>query len=400
MLAKEPLRTAEFVPLTALLISLVALSVDAMLPALPAIGRDLKVTHQNDTQLVITALFIGLGLGQMIFGPLSDRIGRRPAIIAGLVIFIIGSLVSLLANSFAAMIAGRMMQGIGASGPRIVTVALVRDQYTGQQMARIMSFIMAVFILVPAVAPLLGQTIMLYGGWRAIFAAFSICAALALIWFALRQPETLDPAHRRSLSMHSICDAVSSILRIRSTMGYTLATGFVFTPFVAYLSSSQLVFQQSYDTGTLFPVYFGGLALAIGAGALSNDRLLIHFPMHRISTIAAAIATATSTIALVATFFFDGLPPLWLYIAYLSILFICMGTMFGNLNALALEPLGHLAGIGSALVISIATLLSTTLAWAVASTYDGTIYFLVASFAVFGLLQILAMQWAVGDAKV
>lgn len=187
----DALRTVEFVPLVALLMSLVALAIDAMLPALPMIGRDLGVQRPNDVQFVITSLFLGLALGQVLFGPLSDRIGRKPAIYAGLTLFMAGCVVSIFASSFEAMIAGRVLQGVGAAGPRIVTMALVRDQFSGRQMARLMSFVMAVFILVPALAPLLGQGILLLGSWRTIFTTFFAVAAVAFAWITLRQPETL-----------------------------------------------------------------------------------------------------------------------------------------------------------------------------------------------------------------
>ncbi len=389
------LRTTEFVPLVALLMSLVALSVDAMLPALPAIGHDLGVQRPNDTQFVITALFIGLGIGQFFFGPLSDAIGRRRAIFAGLTVFIVGCLASVFATSFEMMIAGRVLQGIGASGPRIVTMALVRDQYSGIQMARILSFIMAVFILIPAIAPLLGQTIMWLGGWRSIFATFLVVATTALFWFWLRQPETLSPAHRRPLSPRLIGEAIGDILRIRTTLAYTFAIGLIFSPFVAFLSSAQQIFQEAYATGSYFPLYFCVLALAIGFGSLANDKLLLRYGMHQIVNSAAYMATIASFIALAALFAFEGLPPLWLFMTYMLPVFVCMGAMFGNLNALAMQPLGHIAGVGAALIASVATFISVSFGTAIGQAFDGTIYFQVGSFALFGLLTIVAIRWAI-----
>ena len=198
------LRPGEFVPLVGLLMALVALAIDAVLPALPAIGHDLGAQRPNNLQFVIMALFLGLGFGQIIFGPLSDGIGRKSAIYIGLVLFMCGCLMSLFAPGFEAMIAGRVLQGIGIAGPHTVIVALVRDQYEGRQMARLMSFAMAVFILVPTVAPALGQGILWLGGWRAIFATFLAIAAVAFAWFGLRQPETLPADRRRPLSVRAI----------------------------------------------------------------------------------------------------------------------------------------------------------------------------------------------------
>ena len=388
------LHTLEFVPLVALLMSLVALATDAMLPALPAIGQDLGVQRANDTQFVVTALFIGLAIGQLLFGPLSDSIGRRPAIFAGLAVFIIGCLASVFASSFEMMIVGRVLQGVGASGPRIVTMALVRDQYSGKQMARILSFVMAVFILVPAIAPLLGQIIMGVGGWRSIFTTFLVIAATSLVWFLLRHPETLRPAHRRTLSPRIIGESIGEILRIRSTIGYTLAIGLVFAPFVGYLSSAQQTFQEAYSTGNLFPLYFGVLALAIGIGSVVNDKLLLRYGMHQISISASILATMASLVALPMLFPFDGLPPLWLFMIHLLVVFVSMGAIFGNLNALAMQPLGHIAGVGAAMISCIATFISVSFGTVIGQTFDGTVYFLVGSFALFSLLATVAIYWA------
>ena len=391
---RPPLRPGEFVPLIALLMSLVALAIDAMLPALPAIGRDLGAARPNDVQFVITAAFLGLGLGQMIFGPLSDRIGRRPAINAGLALFAVGCLMSVFAPDFETMIAGRVLQGFGAAGPRVVVMALVRDRYEGSRMARVLSFAMAVFILVPAVAPALGQAVQWLGGWRAIFFAFLAVAGVAFAWFGLRQPETLPPARRRPFSPRAIGAGVLEVLRIRASLGYTLATGFVFAAFVTYLSCAQQVFQEAYTTGALFPLYFAVLALAIAAASLANGRLVTKYGMQRLVRAATMTMALLSAAAWAAAFAFDGLPPLWLFVACLFAVFLCIGLLFGNLIALAMEPLGHIAGVGSAVVSSLSTFISIPLGAAVALSFDGTIYLLTAAFAVFGAASWAAIRWA------
>ena len=393
---KPALRLGEFVPLVALLMSLVALSIDAMLPALPAIGDELGVPRRNDVQFVVTVLFLGLGLGQVVFGPLSDRIGRKPAVHAGLVLFMAGCLMSIFAPTFEVMIAGRLLQGIGVAGPRIATMALVRDQYEGRQMARLMSFAMAVFILVPTVAPALGQGILWLGGWRAIFTTFFAIAAIAFAWFGIRQPETLPVARRRPFSPRAIGGAVREVLRIRAALGYTLAAGCVSVPFVAYLSSAQQIFQEAYTTGALFPAYFGVLALAIGGAALANGRLVMTYGMRRLSKAAGVVMTLVSAAAWALAFVFEGLPPLWLFMAYLILVFLCIGVLFGNLNALAMEPLGHLAGVGAAVVASLSIFISVPLGALVGQGFDGTMYAQIAAFAVFGAGAFAAMRWAAG----
>ena len=391
------LRLGEFVPLVALLMALVALAIDAILPALPVIGHDLGSPRRNDVQFVVTAVFLGLAFGQIVFGPLSDGIGRKPSIHAGLVLFMLGCVMSIFAHTFEVMIAGRVLQGIGIAGPRIVTVALVRDQYEGRQMARLMSFAMAVFILVPTVAPFLGQGILWLGGWRAIFAAFFIIAAITFAWFSLRQPETLPTARRRPLSPRAIGGAVLEVLRIRAALGYTVATGCVFAPFVAYLSSAQQIFQEAYRTGALFPAYFGVLALAFGGASLVNGWLVMKYGMHRLSRTATVSMTLVSAVAWTLAFTFEGLPPLWLFMTYLLVVFLCIGLLFGNLNALAMEPLGHIAGVGAGVVASLSTFISVPFGALVGQSFDGTMYALIASFGVFGVGAYAAMRWAEGD---
>ena len=376
--------------------SLVALSIDAMVPALPAIGRDLGAQGRSDTQFVITAVFLGLGLGQILFGPLSDRIGRRAAIHTGLALFMAGCLVSIFAPTFEVMIAGRLLQGIGVAGPRIVTIAMVRDQYEGRRMARLMSFAMAVFILVPTVAPALGQGILWLGGWRAIFGAIFAIAAIALTWFALRQPETLPVAGRRPFSPRDIGATALEVLRTRTALGYTLATACVFAPFLAYLSSAQQIFQDAYRTGALFPLWFGVIALACGCASLVNGRLVMKHGMRRLSKAAAVSVTLVSVVAWALAFAFEGLPPFWLFMAYLLAAFFCIGLLFGNLSALAMQPLGHIAGVGAAVVAPLTTFIGVPLGGLVGQSFDGTMYAQIGAFAVFGAGTLAAMWWAEG----
>ena len=393
---KPALRPGEFVSLVALLMSLVALSIDTMLPALPEIGRDLGVLRRNDTQFVITAVFLGLGLGQIVLGPLSDRIGRRAAIHTGLTLFMTGCLLSMFAPTFEVMIAGRVVQGVGAAAPRVVTIAMLRDQYEGRQMARLMSFAMAVFILVPIIAPALGQAILWLGGWRAIFATIFAIAAIALAWFSLRQPETLPVSRRRPFSPVGIGRAVLEVLRTRSALGYTLGTGFVFAPFLAYLSSAQQIFQDAYRTGALFPFWFGLLALAFGGASLVNGRLVMKHGMRRLLKAATLAVTLVAVVAWALAFAFEGLPPFWLFMAYLMTHFFCMGMVFGNLNALAMRPLGHMAGVGAAVVASLTAFIGVPLGTLVGQSFDGTMYAQIGAFAVAGAATLAVTSWAEG----
>ena len=383
----------EFVILVALIISLVALAIDAMLPALPDIAADLGVFRINDSQYVISVFFAGMAFGQLFFGPLSDSIGRRPAIISGLIVFASGCVLSLFAADFTQMLLGRFLQGLGASGPRIVSIALVRDRYKGREMARVMSFVMTVFILVPVFAPAVGQGILLVADWRFIFAMFLGLTLLVGLWFFRRQPETLARENRSVFSFARLILDINGILRIRAALGYTLTMGFIFGAFVGYLSCSQQIFQVQYQLYKLFPLYFGILACSIGCASLVNARLVMRFGMRRLSRIALyAICWLSFPFFLIALFY-DGHPHLYLLMLYLLILFFCFGILFGNLNALAMEPLGHIAGLGSAVVGSISTLISVAFGVIVADAYDNTVLPLVLGFALLGLAGVIAMRW-------
>ncbi|MDX1527935.1 MAG: multidrug effflux MFS transporter [Gammaproteobacteria bacterium] len=391
---EKRLPLGEFVALVALMFSLVALSIDGMLPALPAIGADLTVSDPNDTQYIVSSLFLGLAFGQLLAGPLSDSFGRKPVIYAGLILFIIGCLLSVFASSFEWMIAGRVLQGFGAASPRIVTIALVRDQYQGREMARVMSFALSVFILVPALAPAIGQGILLMAGWRAIFVTFLFIALLAAVWFGLRQPETHPTERRSTLSLPRILAAAIEVCSIRAAIGHTVATGLLFASFVGYLSSAQQIFQQTYGVGKWFPAYFAALALSIGLAAVINGRLVIRYGMRRISTIAVRALTGVSLMSLLVVWWLNGLPPLWLFMSFFLVMFFFIGLLFGNLNALSMEPLGHIAGVGAAVVGFIGTLISVPIGAAIGQAYDGSVTPLAVGFLLFGAGALLTMRWA------
>ncbi len=383
----------EFVVLMAMIISMVALSIDAMLPALPNIAADLGVTRINDSQYVISILFAGMAIGQMIFGPMSDSVGRKYAINVGFAVFIVGCLVSLLAETFTMMLIGRFLQGFGAAGPRVVSIALVRDRYEGREMARVMSFVMTIFILVPIVAPALGQAILMFSDWRGIFWMFLVLSFIALSWFNLRQPETLLVENRIRFSIKQVLSDIKYICVIPAAMGYTIATGIIFGAFLGYLSSSQQIFQQQYHLGNQFVIYFGILAASLGLASLLNAQLVMRFGMRRLSHGATFFIVVLSVPFYFLAQHYSGSPPLWQVMAYLLAVFFFVGILFGNLNALAMEPLGSVAGLGAAVVGSLSTLISVALGVIIANAYNGTILPLVSGFALLSIGCLMVMGW-------
>lgn len=384
----------EFVALLAMMISLVALSTDAMLPALATIGADLGVERANDNQLIISLIFLGMAVGQIAYGPLSDSYGRKPLIYAGYVLFILGCLLSIVATSFSMMLAGRWLQGVGAAGPRSVTMALVRDRYEGREMARVMSFVMVVFILVPALAPSLGQAVLLLAHWRWIFVTLLVLALVTVSWFALRQPETLPEAERAPFVLGRILRVLRLILGNRIALGYTLGTGLIYGAFLGYLNSAQQILQIQYGLGTRFPLYFAIIALSIGSASFVNGRLVMRFGMRALVAWSLRALVALSALAAGYSFLVGGNPSLPLLMLYFLTSFFCIGILFGNLNAMAMEPLGRVAGVGAAVVGSLSTLLSVPLGILIGQSYNGTVLPLLGGFAILGALAIGVMAWA------
>lgn len=371
----------EFIVLIALMISIVAMTTDVMLPALEQIATDLGQSDPTRGHLVITVLFAGFAVGQLLVGPLADSFGRKPIVHASYAVFCMGSLMSLFAQDFNMLLAGRMLQGLGMSGPRIVSIAIVRDGYAGRGMAQIMSFVMAVFIIVPAVAPAIGQVLIALSGWRATFALLLGMALVSWVWFTIRQPETLPRIARRRLSLHNVMGGIKYICTNRQSLVYIIAVGLIFGPFLAYLSLAQEIFQNIYAKGTQFALWFGVAALAIGAASLVNSALVERWGMRFLSHIALIWVIVVSAILLVYSQI-NGMAPFGMFMAWLICAFFGMGMLFGNLNALAMEPLGDMAGLGAAVVGAFSTSLSLVIGYVMAQMFAGDPALLTGGFAV------------------
>lgn len=384
----------ESLVLMALMISLVALSVDTMLPALPDIGADLHVEQANDVQMIISSLFLGLSVGLIFYGPLSDSLGRKPVLFAGIAVFIAGCTLSIFCTSFAAMLVGRVLQGLGAAGPRSVVLALVRDQYEGRAMARIMSTIMSIFIMIPVFAPSLGQVILLFAGWRAIFVALLVLATIILVWFGGRHPETLSPRNRLPFSPAKIAAALVEVCRHPSALAYTIVAGFIMGAFLGYLNSVQQIIQALYGMGLWFPLIFGVLGLSLGSALFLNSRIVMRLGMRKLVGRAMATLAGISVFYFVVVLAFGGHSPFWMLMAFLLTAFFCIGFLFGNLNAIAMSPLGHIAGTASAVVGSLSTFLSVPIAFLIGRLYNYTTLPLIGGFALLSLTSLGIMRWA------
>lgn len=390
---KSDLANREFIVLMAVMMSLVALVTDAILPALPDMGRDLRVTNVNDSQLVISLLFLGIAFGQFVYGPLSDSTGRKRAMYLGFLVFFIGCFISIFSNTLPIMLTGRFLQGLGLAAPRVLCLALIRDQYTGRSMARVMSFVMVFFILVPMLAPALGQGILLVANWQMIFWVFLLLGVVIVVWFAIRQNETLQSEKCIPFSLRHIITATIKILTNKIAVKYILALGLVTSSFLGYLNSSQGIFRELYQLGEQFPLYFAICALSLGSASFLNGKLVIKHGMRKLSKIAVTTQSVFAFVSLFVIYIYNGQPPLWMFMIYMLIILFSCGMLFGNLNALAMEPLGDVAGIGAAVVGSLSTFVSIPFGIVIGLSFSGTVYPLCIGFAVFSILTLVLLRW-------
>jgi len=347
----------EFIALMASLMSIVALAIDALLPALEYIGFSIGVTQTVDNQLLITMIFLGLGLGPLFFGPISDSFGRKPIVYMGFGLFIIASFICVFSESLEMMVAGRILQGIGLSAPRTISIAMVRDTYNGDYMARIMSFITVVFIFVPIVAPAMGKFVLDHYNWQAIFYIQLIFSVLVSFWFWKRQPETLPKAYRVKFTSHIFMSGLKEIMKAKRTIGFTIISGFVTGSFMVYLSTAQQIFQIQYDLKEQFPYIFAGLAISIGSATLLNGTLVIKYGMEKMVTV-SLISFFSVSLLYIVLFHGAANPSIGILLTFFGLQFFAIGFLFGNLRALAMEPVGHIAGIGAAITGFISTMMA------------------------------------------
>ena len=333
----------EFVALMAALMSVVALAIDALLPALDIIGIAIGTVNTVDNQLLITMMFLGLGIGPLFFGPISDATGRKPVVYVGFAIFLAASAICVSAESLEVMILGRILQGIGLSAPRTIAIAIIRDMFSGDYMARIMSFVTVVFLLVPIVAPAMGKLVLDSYSWQGIFYVQVVISLIVGIWFWKRQPETLTVEKRVGFSSHVFFNGIKEVISQKETMGYTAISGFVAGSFFVYISSSQQIFQEQYGLKDEFPYIFAGLAIAIGTAIFLNGTLVIKYGMEKLIT-TSLLGFFGVSLVYVILFYSSANPSLAVLLGFFALQFFAIGFLFGNLRAMAMEPVGHIAG--------------------------------------------------------
>ena len=364
----------EFIILVSIMFGMIAFGTDTMLPAFPDIAKDLELLNVNKAQLIISSFILGTGLGQLISGPISDTFGRKPIITIGLMIFILACIAAYYAETLEMMLVARFIQGLGISAPRTVTMALIRDLYSGRKMAQVMSLAMAIFVLVPALAPSIGQLLFINFGWRSIYMAFIAFALIGLLWLNLRQPETLPIEQRKKLSSTEFLSAFKVVITNTAVVKYTVTLALGFGALFGYLNSAQQIFVDTLGAGMKFPMYFAIISILAAPASFMNAALVMKYGMKLLATIGFAlqIIFAIITILIINQ---DFISMEWLLVIFISwsvMAFFLKGLYFGNLNALAMEPMGEIAGMASAIIGASATMLGILIAIPIGLAFNGT----------------------------
>ncbi len=364
----------EFIALIAMMFSTIAFSIDSMLPALPEIGAQLSPDDVNRAQLILTSFVLGMGIGTFFTGPLSDAFGRKPVIYGGVALYIAASAVAWASSSLELVLAARVAQGLGAAGPRVVAMAVIRDLYSGRIMARIISIAMLLFTLVPAVAPMLGAGVIALFGWRGIFMSFILFAVIVCVWMGTRLPESLAVENRRPFRLPLMVAATKEMFAhptVRlSIMVQTLCMGILFT----MLTMVQPVYDVIHDRAESFPFWFGFVALMSGSASVLNAALVVRVGMRRMVTWALGAQIGITALVIVTNSF--PLSPdasFGLFVAWQTTVFFMAGVTMGNLNAIAMEPMGHIAGMAASVIGSVSTVLAAAIAAPVGLLFDGSI---------------------------
>ncbi|WP_440981257.1 multidrug effflux MFS transporter [Shinella sumterensis] len=385
----------EFIALMALLMALNALAIDIMLPGLQEIGASLGVESENHRQYVISAYLIGFAFAQLLYGPVSDRFGRRIPMFVGLGIYVVSSLAAILVPSFTALLVLRFVQGIGSAAMRVITVSIVRDIFGGRAMAEVMSLIMMVFMVVPVMAPGIGQVVMVFGDWHLIFVFMAVMAAAVWAWMYFRLPETLHEDDVRPFTVRSVLQGFRIVLTDRVALCYTLASTFIFGALFGFINSAQQIYVGIYGLGVWFPVAFAAVAAFMALSSFVNARLVGRFGMRRLSHGALLGFLGVNALWLVLTLLWPTHLPFALFLVLFALAMFQFGWIASNFNSLAMEPLGHVAGTASSVLGFMGTAGGTVVGAVIGQSFNETALPLVLGFfslSVIGLIFVLIAE--------
>ncbi len=367
----------------AALMSINALAIDVMLPGMQEIGASLGVSDANQRQLVISSYLLGFGITQLILGPISDRFGRRGPLFIGVAVYVLAAAGAVFVPSFAPLLALRFIQGMGAAGTRVISVAIVRDVFGGRQMAEVMSLVMTVFMVMPVIAPSIGQVVMLFGEWHLIFVFMAVIASIVLVWGWSRLPETLAPQNRRPFTLASVATGFKIVMTNRLSLWYTLGTSLIYAALFGFINSAQQVYVGIYELGALFPIAFAGVAGLMSVASFMNSKFVMRFGMRRLSHGALlGFITASSILAALAAF---GPVPFPVFFCLFATAMVFFGMIGSNFGAIAMEPLGAMAGTASSVQGFFQTVTGAVCGGLIGQAFDGTVFPLAISFATVGV---------------
>jgi MFS transporter, DHA1 family, multidrug resistance protein len=393
-IAPRRLGHVEFTALLAMSMALAALGIDIMLPAFGVIRADLGLAADSTAVAgLVTTYFLGLAIGQLVYGPVSDRYGRKPLMFAGFAVFAVGAVATAVAPTLPLLLAARFLWGLGAAGPRAITLAIVRDRFEGDEMSRAMSMIMAVFILVPVIAPTIGAIGISLVSWRWVFAACAVFAVALTVWMT-RMVESLAPENRRPLQWGRLVEAGRIVVANRITVGYTLAMTAMYGAFISYLASSEIIFGEVFGVGDRFPQYFGGLAAVMGVAMLVNSRIVVRVGARRLSHGVLGVYLGASAVLLVASRVGGGSPSLLVFLVVMAVVLAAHALVIPSFNSLAMQPMGEVAGTASSLIGTVQVAGGALLGALLDRAFDGTAVPLAAGFVVLGVLACAAAGWA------
>ena len=391
-LAQKSISTPEFVAMTACLMALNALAIDVMLPAMSEIATALEAPTANDAQNIVLYYMFGFGFSQLFWGPITDRFGRKPVLMIVLVLYVITSLGCTLAQDFNSLLVWRIMLGIASGGTRVIAVSVVRDLYVGRGMARIMSLIMTVFMVIPILAPMIGQGILsIFKIWQSVFGVLAAGGAIMLVWSLLRLPETRPPESRTPINVKAVANAYITVFKTREAFGYMLASGVIFGSLMAYISASEQIFNDVFKVPELFTICFAVIAASMSVATFTNSTLVEKLGQRLISHIAIIGFTLFALILVLVTLAFG--PNLISFMILFSLVFMNFGFMGPNFNSMAMEPLGKIAGTASALLGFASTTMAAMIGGTIAHQYNGSIIPVLWGFVILGALSLVIVFW-------
>ncbi|MFM2372983.1 MAG: hypothetical protein RIS85_2705 [Pseudomonadota bacterium] len=382
----------ETIAMMALVMALQALAVDAMLPALGDIASDLSVSDPNERQLVVGTFLLASGFASLVPGALADRFGRRPVLLVCVALYIVFSLACALATSFDMLLVMRVLQAAGCGGLAVLPGAVIRDRFAGDQMAKQMSIISVVFLVVPMLAPSIGQVVLLFAGWRWIFVFLAVMGAAMGIWVAMRLPETLDPEYRQPIHAGSIAVNMIGAATNRSAIGYVLGGSLTFGAMIGYVNSSQQLVAEHFGAGAMFPVLFGFSALMMAMANFSNSRIVERFGARRVSHTAVIVFILVS--ALQTWFSSQPGETLWQFMPLMITNMILIGFIGANFGSIALQPFARTAGTANSMHAFLRMVIGSLIGIGVGQAYDGTAHPLALALLGSGVCSLLLVLYS------